>query len=457
MGRARLVELPIAPLLDPAGAVSYATGWLSGSVDVAGTVSAPEPSGTLELRDAELTATALAQPLSDVRGRVAFDRRALAIEHFEARDREGLVSLSGRVERRGADAVDVKLDVNAKRFPLRQRGQVVATTSGHAKIQASIEPGRTSVAVKLADADTWLERADARTGIDLDAHPDFVIAGQAQPPPDGDAASDSPDEAPPELARESHVRLDASDRFWIKRDDFAIQLSTKLDAVITGDRARVTGKVDINRGYLDMFGRVFEVVRGSRLEFIGASKPDPVVDISATHDHRGSGQTIKVQISGQGSKPVLTFFIDDTEATAGEVLELLLGRRGSGGDDSAKQQATSFVSALTAGLLATSARRELGAAAPIIMIEPGEQTGDGRIRAGFELDVLVPRALRQLITGVYVEGIVEREGSNNSRGQSQQASTQAGVLLELYFPHQLFSTGQWGPGTTWSIDWGWQL
>ena len=113
------------------------------------------------------------------------------------------------------------------------------------------------------------------------------------------------------------------------------------------------------------------------------------------------------------------------------------------------------MSALTAGLLATSARRELGAAAPIIMIEPGAQTGDGRIRAGFELDSLVPPVLRQLITGVYVEGIVAREGSDQSHGR--ESSTQAGVLLELYFPHQLFSTGQWGPGTTWSIDWGWQL
>jgi hypothetical protein len=91
------------------------------------------------------------------------------------------------------------------------------------------------------------------------------------------------------------------------------------------------------------------------------------------------------------------------------------------------------------------------------MIEPGEQTGAGRIRAGFELDALVPPALRRLITGVYVEGIVEREGSGNTRNQGQEASTQAGVLVELYFPHQLFSTGQWGPGTTWSLDWGWQL
>jgi hypothetical protein len=227
--------------------------------------------------------------------------------------------------------------------------------------------------------------------------------------------------------------------------------------VIAGEQARVTGKVDINRGYLDLMGRVFDVTRGSRLEFIGAIKPDPVVDIAATYDHRSSSKTVKVQISGRGSKPVLTFFIDDAEVSAGEVLELLLGRRGSGGEDSAKKEATSFVSALTAGLLATSARRELGAAAPIKMIEPGDQTGDGRIRAGFELDALVPPALRQFITGVYVEGIVEREGANDSRGQSQDASTQAGVLLELYFPHQLFSTGQWGPGTTWSLDWGWQL
>src|SRR5690606_3150942 len=64
----KLVALPLAPLLDPAGAVSYATGWLSGEVAVGGTLAAPEPSGTLELRDAELTATALAQPLHGVHG-----------------------------------------------------------------------------------------------------------------------------------------------------------------------------------------------------------------------------------------------------------------------------------------------------------------------------------------------------------------------------------------------------
>jgi translocation and assembly module TamB len=451
---ARLVELPIAPLLDPAGALSYATGWVSGNVKVGGTLSAPEPSGDLELHDAELTATALAQPLHGVRGRFAFNRQSLQISHFEAHDRDGLLALSGQVDRRANEAIDLKLDVTAKSFPLRQRGQVVATTSGHAKIAATLSRGRSDVAVQLLDADTWLEKVQARTGIDLRAHPDFVITATTAA---ATAGGDGPRAEPEPDPSESHITLDASDHFWIKRDDFAIQLSTRLQASIEQGQTRIKGRVDIFRGYLDLMGRVFDVDRNSHLEFTGTSTPDPVVDITATHEHKSSGQTVKVQIGGRGSKPVLSFFIDDVEASAGQALEVLVGRRSSGNEDWARKDVASFVSGLTAGLLATSARRELGAAAPIIMIEPGEQTGDGRIRAGFELDALVPSGLRQLITGVYVEGIVEREGSGNQGSQGQAASTQAGVLVELYFPHQLFSTGQWGPGTTWSLDWGWQL
>jgi autotransporter translocation and assembly factor TamB len=391
--------------------------------------------------------------LHGVKGRFSFTRSSLEIEAFEARDRDGVLNLSGNVARSGSDALRVQIDARAKRFPLRQRGQVVATTSGRAKIDATLTAQRSRVSVKLMDADTWLEQAQARSGIQLEPHPDFVLAKPAS----GPAATDESSAAAGEAPRESQISIDATDRFWIKRDDFAIQLSARLEASIEGARAKVEGRVDIYRGYLDLMGRVFDVERGSYLDFTGGSTPDPVVAITAIYEQRSSGQTVKVRIQGRGSKPRLEFFVDDAEASAGEALEVLVGGRSSGSETSAKQEAASFVSGLTAGLLATSARRELGAAAPIIMIEPGEETGAGRIRAGFELDTLVPAALRSLITGIYVEGIVEREGGGNQGNQGQAASTQAGVLLELYFPHQLFTTGQYGPGTTWSLDWGWQL
>jgi hypothetical protein len=152
---------------------------------------------------------------------------------------------------------------------------------------------------------------------------------------------------------------------------------------------------------------------------------------------------------------VLTFLIDDRAASAGDAFLAIYGNQQSNQrPGEATDQARQFVGGLAAGLLATSARRELGAAAPIVMVEPGEQTGQGRLRAGLELDSLVPGFLQGLITGLYFEGIVARESDNP---EQQQANVQGGALLELYFPSGFFSTGQYGPGATWSLDWGWQL
>jgi hypothetical protein len=458
--RALLQRFPIAALLDPSGAVSHASGRLSGDISLKGPLDKPVPNGHLELEDAELTATALAQSLHGVRGRFELDDGVLAIKRFEARDRDGLLQIDGQVKLSAARQIEAALNVVVENFPLRQQGQVVAVTSAHARVGAKITEERTDLSLVLVDADTWLEKAQRRSGIQLVPHPDFVdhrakAAGgsQARLPEAAAGRLPEPEPTADETAHSTLLSLDASDHFWVKRDDFAIQLSTRLVADISAVQTRVKGRVDINRGYLDLMGRVFDIQRGSHLEFIGSSVPDPVVAIEASHERRSSGKSIKVKITGRGSRPELAFFIDDAEVSAGDALQALMdnGQRG-GSEASAKSDATSFVSGLTAGLLATSARRELGAAAPIIMIEPGEHAGDGRIRAGFELDALVPDALARLITGVYLEGIVSKEGAAD-----QQKSTRAGVLVELYFPHQLFSTGQWGPGTTWSIDWGWQL
>ncbi len=457
--RALLQRFPIAALLDPSGAVSHASGRLSGDISLKGPLDKPEPSGHLELEDAELTATALAQSLHGVSGRFALDAGVLAIERFEAHDQDGRLQVDGQVRLSAARQIDAALNVVVKDFPLRQQGQVVAVTSAHARIGAKITETRTDLSLVLMDADTWLEKAQRRSGIQLAPHPDFIARARRsngngpQPAMVAPGGLPEPEPSADPGAHFTRLSLDASDHFWVKRDDFAIQLSTRLIAEITAAQTKVKGRVDINRGYLDLMGRVFDIQRGSHLEFTGSSVPDPAVAIEATHERRSSGKSIKVKITGRGSRPELAFFIDDAEVSAGDALQALMdnGQR-AGSEASAKSDATSFVSGLTAGLLATSARRELGAAAPIIMIEPGEHAGDGRIRAGFELDALVPDVLARFITGVYLEGIVSKEGASE-----QQKSTRAGVLVELYFPHQLFSTGQWGPGTTWSIDGGWQL
>lgn len=104
-----------------------------------------------------------------------------------------------------------------------------------------------------------------------------------------------------------------------------------------------------------------------------------------------------------------------------------------------------------ASVLAVTARRELGAAAPIISIDPGDEIKTGRVRAGFELDPLIPSFLAPLVRGAYVEGIV----AGSDAESNSKTGVQGGVLIELYFPYNLIGSGQMGPGETWSLDLVW--
>jgi translocation and assembly module TamB len=467
-----LRSLPIAPFLPPSGAISYATGSVAGKVHAKGKLSSPDVRGELTLKDVAFTATDLAQPVHGVEGTLAFTQDSLKIENLVLHDRDGELAIQGGARLAGGKQLDVAFDVSARDFPIRQQGQVVATTELEAKVKAAIKPDRTEVKIDLGAVDMWIESLDLRTGIGLEPHPDFVVDGRA---PEKDQPDDSRNGDPaaarqePALAgkaaakaksasdaRVTLLELDAHERIWIKRDDFAVKIGAKLDTEISGDVARVNGKVSLLRGYLTLMGKDFEIQKGSTLTFTGSTKPDPALEITAVHQNRRSGEAVSVVIRGRAQKPILTFKLDDKEVSAGEAFQAIYGSQQSNQDPKgADDQAKAFVGGLTAGLLATTARRELGAAAPIIMIEPGDQAGSGRVRAGFEFDSLVPNFLKDVITGVYFEGIVSKESAESA--QQSDARTEAGVLLEFYFPKNFFTAGQDGPGPTWSMDVGWQL
>lgn len=471
-GRLRLRHLPIEPFLDPQGAISYATGTLSGEAKLSGTLKRPRLAGVIELEKLGFTATDMAQPLHNIQGRIKLTQSRVQLAGLQAEDKDGTLRLDGELDLVDTGRVRGNFRLRASKFPLRQRGQVVATTDVDARIRSTVTPDTTQVRVNLERVDTWLESAELRRGIDLDGHPDVIVDGVPAVAPEEtknghkiggrplEKASASRPAGRPTKAnganakgRMTEIVLDARDKFWVKRNDFAVKLAALLTARIHGGQVQVEGTVKIDRGYLSLFGKVFEIQRGSDLKFIGSPQPNPVLSIEAVHENRRSGNHVKVHITGRGSAPELAFFVDDAAVTAGDAFVALFGAQRSNEDpDGAGDQARDFVGGLTAGILATTARRELGAAAPVIMVDPGSGK-ETRVRAGFELDSLVPRFLHPIVTGLYFEGIV----ANDQDANTQDANVHGGALLEIYFPRDFFATGQYGPGSTWSVDLGWQL
>jgi translocation and assembly module TamB len=438
----RLDRLPVGALVPAGGAISRATGTLSGRITLAGTRAAPELGGFLAPEGVGFTATALAQPLADINGRIAIQQHGIEIEQLRARDGDGQLQLDGRIDLRPpTQAVEAALTLLAKKFPLRQQGRVAGTLDAALRVRAALDEQAARVAVQMQDASLWLRSEDLRQGINLEPHPDVLDPRV----PQAHLVGEPP---PVKAALPLELSIEAHDSFWVRREDFAVKLSAQLTASSKQGQLRIRGPVTLQRGYLQLLGKVFELQGHNTLEFVGSDVPDPVLDITAQARSRGGSKVVTVKISGRARAPVLEFQVDQQNASAVEAAQALFVSGATSG--SAKDQARSFVSGLSSGLLALSARSELGEVMPILLVEPGSENTASRVRAGFELDSLVPSFLAGVIRGVYVEGIFA------SGGGQQQQDTGGGVLIELFLPHDFVTSGAYGPGETWSLDFGWE-
>jgi autotransporter translocation and assembly factor TamB len=439
LARLRLDHAPLGALVPTAAPISRVSGTLSGRLDLKGTRAKPWLVGELVPRGVGFTATAIAQPLSDIDGRVVFRPERISVERLTAHDSDGWVRIDGSARLDTKEKLVLALHAKAKEFPLRQEGRVAGEIDADADIDVAFGKQRTRVAVKLNDLSIWLEGGDLRQGIELRAHPDIV-----------DPRAKAPDE-PPERERKVPLllSLDAHDSFWVRREDFAVKLTMKLAARIEKEGVSLKGPVVLQRGYLMLLGRLFDITDKSRLDFVGTHPPDPVLAIEATSENRRSNQVIDVRISGRTSAPELQFTVDGKDSSATDAARALLNDPNASGE-SATSQAGAFASGLTGGILGVSLRRELGGVMPVLVVEPATSTTSSRVRAGFELDSLVPDFLRGAIRGVYVEGMF------SGGSEEQQQDAEGGVLIEIYLPADLVTSGQYGPGQTWSLDLGWE-
>jgi translocation and assembly module TamB len=449
-------HVDVASLLAYVPAIARASGHLNGQIDVTGPLNQPIGRGQLQFDDVSFTLPRLGQRFSHLNLKAQVDNRTLRLSEGKFKDLDGSATLAAQVSFKDPQSISAELNLNVRNFPVRRSGVMMGRADADINVVGKTNPGSTDVQVTLKNVAIELTTSDMSGVQSLERDPeieftDALISRDA----DKDQPVEDPNGSPSSGGPPVQISIQSPTPMWVRRDDFAVQMSAKLKIVVGNGPPDMTGTIDLIRGYISLLGTSFDIKRG-KVTFTGGEKVDPLLEVTAEHD-ANNGDKIKVEVTGFVQAPKLAFYVNDEAVTAGDAIAAISGRGNSGGGN-AEQAMASAAIGMTTGLLSLGARREFGDWVPMLSIEQGAQT---KVRVGVEADRFIPSFLKGFVHGAYVEGIVASGDANNGSGAASQGSetnvsSGTGVLLELMLPKSFVWAGQYGPGDAWSVDLDWR-
>jgi len=451
VGRGDFDRMPLQAVLAWMAGLVNVEGILQGSVTAQGRVEDPTFVGSVELSDGRVNLRTVGQTLEEVSGRAIFDEDGVSISGLKATDAGGTAKADGRVGFKRFRLRDTDFVVEAKDFPLRQEGSIMARLRGSSRLIASFTEDGIDGEVRLRKLEIDIPASSA-TPLDLERHPEVFVLGETYEPK---RASD---------AYRVALKLVSEDKLEIRSKDqnFYVEADAQLDTIMAQELS-VKGKVHLRRGNFQVFGKRFEIRSGSMV-FDGDPEMDAQVDLVARHTLRGSNDNVTVTVSGRLSDPKIEFKSNVPTTSEAQVIALLVTgttRQQRGVNTSAaqaSQETTNFLTGVAAGLFSASLQSQFGGLAPTFGIQQGQATaddtsGDTAVQIGFSVDSVLPENIP--IRGLYVEGqfVARRnEGGPNTTAQAQRP----GFLIEALWPLNFVTSGTFAPPSNWSIDVTWE-
>jgi translocation and assembly module TamB len=179
----------------------------------------------------------------------------------------------------------------------------------------------------------------------------------------------------------------------LESDELRGILRGKL-AISIGDGVGFVGDIEADRGDVDLFGQRYTLDRGA-VHYDGS--PDPLLDISVTHDFPDVTTTTIVQ--GRLSAPKLTMTSEPAIYSQGQLLGFLLGGEPNGDPEagSARQTATDAGASLIGAKLGGYMRKALPVSIDALRYESATASTSAAVLVGTWLTRTLFLAYRQHI------------------------------------------------------------
>ncbi len=418
-------ELALARLAALAGLDDQTlTGTLSADLAASGTVGAPELEGALEVEGGGYANGFTGTVLADLTLSARATEDRLVLERFSATDGGGgALRGSGEIALDPAADFPLSLRLELEQARLVRRDDIDATLSGGLDLAGNV--AAMSLAGKLT-----VERAEARipdqVGPSVAVIPveEIGVDGRVRP---ADAAVGEP------LALALDLAVELPGRVFLRGRGLESEWQGNLQVTGTADEPRLSGTLEVRRGYVDFLDERFELRQGV-ISFGGAAPPDPTVNIEAAAVK--PDLTAIVRIEGPARQPTVTL-ASEPPLPEDEVLSRLLFDRDA--SQISPAQAAQLALALNRlrggrGLDVMGKLRDL-LGVDTLDVGAGAAPGESAVRAG-----------KYLNDDVYIE--LERGMAE----QSGRARVEVEILPNVSLEADTGQDAQSGVGIKWRYD-----
>jgi translocation and assembly module TamB len=364
-------------------------GLLEAQGKVQGTVGTPQLAGRLSWKDGRLLLAGFGE-YRDIDLALRGDEKEMVLERLFARSGSGTAEASGRAAREAGDRLAVEARARLNQFRFYTEGQSVGALSVNATAKGQITPERIAMSVSVPEGHFALAEGKRKKVQSLKRPVDIVILDNGQPIDAKEAKklrAGEPSEASGAAPRLTRVVVDADRNLWVRGPDMNIELGLEPGFVfVQAAEPGLFGTVRVLRGYVQVFGRRFDLKAGSTVTFSGP--PDrPRLSVDAAYTAESAATTVDVHIEGPADR--LSFALrspehpeyGDTELLSLVVTGRLPDEVGKGGGGAAPgNQAAS----LLGGLLASQVQKALSKRLPldVLLLEPGQELEGARLEAG---------------------------------------------------------------------------
>ena len=322
-GAIRAEAFSLSPVAAYFPEVRDVSGVVDAHVSLAGTAEAPAVEGSFVLRNGAMTVLPANQRYDSIAGDVGFDGRRLVIRDLRARS-DGWLVAGGQVvlERLDEPVLDIQVVLDGFR-PIGVDGQRDAAIWGRLALAGPPLGLELTGDVRVDDGYFVIPQLGGAGGAIMDITRPAPVMGLPVEPVAGDGVFES--------LRIRDLRITVDDRTWFMTEEARAQLAGVLTVNKVGLSTPIVGTLEGTRGQYTLVAgpivRRFDIV-SAQVRFLGASTPNPAVDITArriVYDPGGRELPVDVRITGTLESPRLSLAgADVVDIAESELLSFLL-------------------------------------------------------------------------------------------------------------------------------------